>query len=195
MIQQLIQDMEAYAKQNNVPIMQEDGLRFMSKQIEEHNVLSILEVGTAIGYSAIRMAMIDSNIQIVSIERDEERYMQACQNVEKSGLSTQIKLLYADALEVELEGTYDMIFIDAAKAQYIKFFENYSPLLKEGGIIVSDNLQFHGMVEDMNLIKNRNTKQLVGKIKRYIAYLKEHPQYDTTFYDCGDGVAITKKKQ
>lgn len=194
-MKQLLQEMEQYAQVHNVPIMQEEGLSFMVQCIQDNHVQTILELGTAIAYSTIRLANVREDIRIVSIERDTTRYEEACKNVKEANLEDRITLIHGDALEVEVEGTYDMIFIDAAKAQYIKFFEKYAPLLSDTGIIISDNLSFHGMVEDIEHIKNRNTKQLVKKIQKFIVYLKEHKEYATTFYEVGDGVAITRKKR
>ena len=120
-----IEELEKYALENNVPIIQKDGLNFLIKYIKENNTKNILEVGTAIGYSAINMALVNQNIKITSIERNKEMYNLACTNVRKFNLENRINLIFGDALETEIEGTYDLIFIDAAKAQYIKFFEKY----------------------------------------------------------------------
>ena len=105
----------------------------------------------------------------------------------------------ADALEIANEELpiqkYDVIFIDAAKAQYQKFFEKYEPLLKEDGMIISDNLIFHGHIFDNNQKQSRNLKQLVRKINRYNDWLANHPDYDTLLLPIGDGVAISLKKK
>lgn len=187
------QEMEKYAQEYKIPIMQPEGIEFLTSYIKDHSVTSILEIGSAIGYSAIRMAQIDDRIHIVTVERDEVRYKEAVRNIQKCNMEKQIKIFHADALEFEIEEKFDLIFIDAAKAQYSKFFERYAKNLEENGVIVSDNLKFHGFVDTQERIKNRNTRQLVNKIKKYIEYLQTHPEYETTFYDIGDGIAITKK--
>ncbi len=192
-MKQLIKQMEEYAVAYNVPIIQKEGLEVVQKCIVENDVQTILEVGTAIGYSAIQMCQMNENIQVVSIERDPIRYAQAVQNVKEANLSHRITLYEADALEIEIEGVFDLIFIDAAKAQYVKFFEKYEKNLTDSGIILSDNLSFHGFVDTKDRIQNRNTRQLVQKIRKYITFLQEHPNYKTTFYEQGDGVAISKK--
>lgn len=189
-----IEAMELYAKENDVPIMQKEGILFLQEMIEKYQITSILEIGSAIGYSAIQMCRLHPRIKVVSIERDDIRYQKAVENVKLCDMEDRITLIHGDALQTAITGMYDLIFIDAAKAQYIKFFERYEPNLKKGGIIVSDNLKFHGFVDTKERIKNRNTRQLVGKIKRYITYLKENPNYETTFYDTGDGIAISYKK-
>ncbi len=191
---QLLEEIEEYAKVNNIPIMQKDGISFVIDFIKKNNITNILEIGSAIGYSAIKMALVNDRVKVTTIERDMDRYVVALNNIEKFNLSDRINIILGDALEVSLSDKYDMIFIDAAKAQYIKFFERYSDNLKEGGFIISDNLSFHGLVLDETKINNRNTKQLVGKIKKYIEYLKNNDKYDTTFYTLGDGVSVSTKK-
>lgn len=173
--------------------MQKEGILFLQEMIKKHHVKRILELGSAIGYSAIQMCRMDDDIKVVTIERDESRYQKAVENVKLCHLEDRITLLLGDALETEVEGMFDLIFIDAAKAQYIKFFERYEHHLVQDGIIVSDNLKFHGFVETTERIKNRNTRQLVNKIKRYIEYLQVNTKYETTFYEQGDGVAVSKK--
>lgn len=190
----ILKDIEDYAYKNNIPIMQKEGIEFLTKYIKENKLKNILEIGSAIGYSAIKMALIDDDINVTTIERDEERYNLAVNNINLCDLNNRINIIKGDALEVEVDGNYDLIFIDAAKAQYIKFFERYEKNLKTGGVFVSDNLSFHGLVEDISKTSNRNTKQLVKKIKKYIEYLKSNSNYETEFYNLGDGVAISKKK-
>ncbi len=136
-----------------------------------------------------------ADMHIVTIERDDERYAKAVENIDKSGLKNQIELIHGDALEVDIDGSFDCIFIDAAKAQYIRFFEKYETLLKEDGIIVSDNLSFHGYVEHPERKMSRSLRGLVRKIKNYIVYLENHEKYDTLFINEGDGLAISRKKK
>lgn len=193
-MENLIKEMEDYALVHDVPIMQKEGIEFFQNLIQKNNIKTILEVGTAIGYSAIQLARLDKEIQIVSIERDDVRYEEAVKNVNKSGLENQIRLIHGDALETDVDGYYDCIFIDAAKAQYIKFFEKYCLNLAEKGIIVSDNLSFHGFVDHPEKKMSRNLRQLVGKIKRYIVYLENNEEYETEFFELGDGVAVSRKR-
>ncbi|MDD6323299.1 MAG: O-methyltransferase [Bacilli bacterium] len=186
--------LEKYAKEKKVPIIQKEGLNFLLKIIEENNIKTILEIGTAIGYSAINMAKIDSNISVTTIERNNEMYLQAKQNIKDFKLEDRINLIYGDALFTEIEGEYDLIFIDAAKAQYIKFFEKYKKNLNKKGIIITDNLNFHGLAKNPEEIKSKNLKALVKKINLYKEFLKENKDYSTTFYEIGDGIAISKRK-
>lgn len=190
-----IQEMEAYAKEHDVPIMEQEGISFLCEFIKTHHIKHILEIGAAIGYSAIRMALMDEEIEIVTIERDEERYIQAVQNIQKQDMAQRITILHEDALQAQIDGTYDLIFIDAAKAQYIKFFERYEMLLKPGGYIISDNLKFHGFVDHPENIRSRHLRQMVRKIKSYVTYLEERSDFDTVFLEVGDGIAISQKKE
>ena len=190
----LVEEMEAYAQKYDVPIMQADGISFMCEFVKSHKITSILEIGAAIGYSAIRMAALDSKIHITTIEKDVKRYEKAKTYIERSPYASQISLYLGDALEADLPGSYDMIFIDAAKAQYIKFFERYEPYLKLEGFIISDNLKFHGFVEHPENATSRNLRQLVGKIKRYVDYLEQRHDFDTQFLEQGDGIGISQKR-
>jgi len=191
---ELIKEMEAYAKQNGIPIMEQEGITFLCDFIKKHHLTRILEIGTAIGYSTIRMALTDDQAEIVSIERDEERYRIALANIHKAKLDDRITVYCEDALTCEVEGIFDFIFIDAAKAQYIKFFQRYEKQLQTGGYILSDNLQFHGFVAHPEIIRSRHLKQMVRKIKSYTEFLQNNENYDTKFLNIGDGVAISRKK-
>lgn len=189
-----IRIIEKYAEDNKIPIMMKDGIEFLTKYIKENNIKNILEIGTAIGYSAIKMALVDEKIKIVTLEKDKERYEIAKKNIKEFNLEKQIQVINIDALEYEEEQQYDLIFIDAAKAQYIKFFEKYKKNLKQNGTIISDNLDFHGLVKNPELTTNKNTKQLVRKINKYIEFLKENKEFKTEFISLGDGIGISKKQ-
>ncbi len=191
-------EMKKYAEDHHVPIIQEQGLELMLQLLRIKNPSAILEIGTAIGYSSLMMARHLPNTKIVSIERDPVRYQEAVSYHERASVGNQVVLIEADALEIENNQLpilqYDVIFIDAAKAQYQKFFEKYEPLLKEDGMIISDNLIFHGHIFDNQQKQSRNLKQLVRKINRYNEWLAQHEGYDTLLLPIGDGVAISMKK-
>lgn len=191
----LIRQMKEYAEKNNVPIMIDEGINFLTTFILKHQVTNILEIGTAIGYSAIMMTLVDPNVKVTTIERDRDRYLEAVKNIKAFGLEDRITLIFHDALNVKLEDHFDLIFIDAAKAQNIHFFELFSRNLLSGGAIITDNLKFHGLVDKKEEeIKSKNLKGLVRKIKDYIQFLKTNQDYDTVFYDIGDGISVSIKK-
>ena len=189
-----LHELKDYACENSVPIMFDEGIEFIVNYIKENDVSFILEIGTAIGYSAIKFAQIHPEIRIFTIEYDIERYQKAVKNVNKYNLGYQITVFLGDALKFNFTEKFDLIFIDGAKSQYINFFEKYKNNLKEDGVFISDNLFFHGMVENPELTKNYSTIKLLRKLKRYIDFLKANTEFETTFYQIGDGVAVSRRK-
>jgi predicted O-methyltransferase YrrM len=186
-------NIKEYAIKNNVPIIEDDSLEYIIKYIKDNNYLSILEIGTAIGYSSINIALSNNNIYITTIEKDINMYNLAVKNILDMKLDNRIKVINGDALDVEIDDKYDLIFIDAAKAQYTKFFNKYSINLNDNGTIITDNLKFHGLVDDYKNITSKDLRELVGKIIRYINFLKENKEYNTKFIDIGDGISLSKK--
>lgn len=186
---------EKYAEEHNVPIMEKSGINFLTKYISQNNVKSILEIGSAIGYSSIKMALVNDKIKVTTIERDDERYLTALKNIKDFNLEKRITLIHADALEIELDEKYDLIFIDAAKGQYIKFFEKYSKNLNKNGTIISDNIEFHGLVKQEERIESKNLRQLVNKIRNYIDFLNNNTDFNTKFYKIGDGICVSKRNE
>ncbi|MFV0255740.1 MAG: O-methyltransferase [Erysipelotrichaceae bacterium] len=180
-------EIKKYAKENNIPIINDDGLELLLALIEQYQVTSILEIGTAIGYSALQMASVDSVKKIVTIERNEASYQQALLNTKANN---KIKCLYGDALVLEVIGDFDLLFIDGAKAQYQKFFDKY---IKQAKFVFVDNINFHGLVENPDLTTNRNTKQLVRKIKKFKENMLVSDNYHTTYYNKGDGVLFIRR--
>lgn len=194
-MKELILEMERYAGANNVPIIEFESIKFIMKYIKLNKVKSILEIGTAIGYSAILMANANDFCEITTIEKDDKRYREAVKNVNKSGFDKRIEVVYNDALEVNLAGhKYDLIFIDAAKGQYIKYFEKFCNYLNPGGVIISDNLDFHGLVKNKGAIQSKNVRGIVTKIENYIEFLKNNKDFVTKFYDIGDGLSVSFRK-
>ena len=191
----LVREIKDYAIINKVPIMQDDGIEFLTTFIIKHQIKSVLEIGTAIGYSAIMMCLCNPNLKVTSIERDEKRYLEALNNVKKMHLEDRITLIFNDALNVRLTGKFDLIFIDAAKSQNIKFFELFERNLNDDGVIITDNMYFHGLVKkNEKEISSRNVRGIVRKIKDYITFLKENDNYETVIHDVGDGIAVSFKK-
>ena len=191
----LIKEIKEYAIDNKVPIMNQEGIDFLTTFIIKYQIKNILEIGTAIGYSSIMMTLCGPNIKVTTIERDEQRYLEAIKNIKKLNLEDRITLIFNDALNTKITDKYDLIFIDAAKAQNIKFFELFERNLNDGGFIITDNMYFHGLVnKNEKEIKSRNVRGIVRKIKDYITFLKNNENYNTTIYDIGDGIAVSEKK-
>ena len=193
-----ITKMRELALNQKVPIIDDEGLVFLLFLVKTKKVRRILEIGTAIGFSAINMAMISREIFIETLEKDESLYRQALENIEEAGLTSQITVIHADALLYNLEnldGDYDLIFIDAAKAQYQKFFTKYEPLLAKEGIVVTDNLLFHGLVDSKEKMMSKNVRHLVNKIDNYNQWLANHPDFNTSFFTLGDGMAVSQRRE
>ena len=187
-------EIRKYALENRVPIIKDKGMIFLKELIALKKPVNVLEIGTAIGYSAIMMAK-DSNCNIYTIERDEKMYNEALKNVNEYKLNDQINIIYKDALEAfddVKDIKFDLIFIDAAKAQYKKFFEIYTKLLNDNGMVVCDNMLFHGLVNDSNYENmSRSLRGLVRKLKDFHEYLLNNESYDSAIYDIGDGMAVS----
>ena len=150
-------ELKEYAKDNNVPIIIDEGLAFLESIIAIKKPKKILEIGTAIAYSAIRMHKVCAS-EIYTIERNPKMYEEALKNVKKANLEDSIHIIFKDALEAFNDvssNEFDLIFIDAAKAQYMKFFDTYTPLLSNDGIVVCDNMLFHGLVNDQENYENQ----------------------------------------
>lgn len=191
-----ILEMENYASEHNVPIIEKKSIAFIMKYIRDNNIKDVLEIGSAIGYSAILMASSNQETTVTTIERDETRYMECLKNVKKCGMDKKINVVYQDALELNLSEDlrYDLIFIDAAKGQYTRFFEKYKNFLNPNGAIITDNIKFHGYVGESNRLDKGNLKSLVEKIEKYIEFLKTNTEFDTEFYDIGDGLSVSTWK-
>ena len=190
-----IKTIKEYALVNKVPIMVDDSIDFIISKIHQKRVKKVLEIGTAIGYSAIMMALSSPNLTVTSIEKDKDRYLEAVKNIKKFDLEDRITLIYNDALEVSLKEKYDLILIDAAKSKNLDFFNKFEKNLEPNGTIITDNLSFHGYVEqEPSQIKNRNIRALVRKIRNYIDFLENNLKYKTTFYEIGDGLSVTEKR-
>lgn len=190
----LIIKMEKYADEKGIPIMEKDGINFLSEFVKLNKIKNILEIGSAIGYSAINMALASEDVTITTIERDKDRYIEAVKNVKNANLDHRITLVLADALEFRTNEKFDLIFIDAAKSQYLKFFNKFSENLNTKGYIITDNIKFHGLTFSDKTKLSRNLRQLLGKLETYINFLNDNKDFKTRFFDVGDGIAISRRR-
>ncbi|EAF1656829.1 O-methyltransferase [Listeria monocytogenes] len=192
------EELEAYAKENEVPIMEPDSLYCLLQILDIQKPKRILELGTAIGYSALKMADKLPDAEIITVERDEERYEQAIHNIQRYGANDRVKVLLTDAIEgaeeILAHGPFDAIFIDAAKTQYEKFFHIYTDSLAENGVIYSDNVLFKGLALDMTPEKQRKLR-VARKMRHFNDFLVTHPDFETTTIPLGDGLSISKRKK
>ena len=185
-------DLEQYAKEHQVPIMMDGGLKFLLEKLQEKQCLSFLELGTAIARTSIEVAKLDPRMKVVTIERNPDMIVQAKKNIEESGLSDQITLIEGDALEVDVDGMFDCIFIDAAKGQYPDYLQKVLPLLADDGIILADNVLFRGYVMSEEK-PPRRYKTIVKRLREYIAMVSDKDKFTTEIFENGDGLALTKR--
>lgn len=195
-----LKEMEEYAEENHVPIIEPESAQFLKMMIVMNKPKRILEIGTAIAYSAIIMVeTMGEGSKVTTLERNEKRYNEALKNIEKRGFEDNIEVLYGDAKESllklrENEEKYDMIFVDAAKGKYMEFFEIARDMLNKGGIIVSDNVLYKGMIATDELAEKRK-KTIIRRMRDYLTYISDEEKFDTAILPIGDGVAITKFKE
>ncbi len=191
---ELLISLKEDAFKNNVPIITDEGINFINQIISLSNAKTILEIGTAIGYSAINMAL-KNDVFITTIERDEKMYNQAFKNVKKASLEKQIRLINKDALEINDEEIkmFDLIFIDAAKAQSINFFNKFKKHLNAKGVIITDNLLFHDLIDKK--ADTRNLRQLLRKIDNFNQFIVTQEDFNTYLYQLGDGMSLSIKRK
>ena len=192
-ISKLIKEIEDYGIKNNVPIMSEDTIETIKNIIMVNEVHSILEIGTAIGYSTICFASTPGVTNITSVERDPKRSKIAKDNVKNSELKN-ITLYENDALNIEIKDKFDLIIIDAAKSQNMKFFNKFKENLDEDGIIIIDNLSFHGYVNKEARIESRNLRQMVNNIRKFIDFLNNNEEFTVKYIEVGDTLGVCKRK-
>ncbi len=189
----ILKELEAYADENSVPIVQPETAQFLKTLVRMKNPERILEVGTAIGYSAILMAT-ESNGTISTLESNSEMVVIARENIKKAGLEEKIHVIEKDAREYfkTLTGEYDMIFLDGPKAHYIHMLNDCVRLLKKGGILVADNVLYKGMTADEEHVVRRKIT-IVKRLKHFISAQMQRPDLRTVLLPLGDGVTVAVK--
>lgn len=193
--QGLLKELEEYAKENNVPIVQKETAKFLELMVTMKKPLKILELGTAIGYSSILMA-VNSEAHITSIDRSEEMVNLALQNIHKYGLEKRIDVISGDCMESlkNLDDEYDIIFIDAGKGHYEDFFNECLRMLKKDGIVIADNVLFRGMVANRELLIRRKIT-IVKRMRNYLDMASSNKNLVTSVIPMGDGIAVTTRRQ
>ena len=192
-----LNEVEKRAKAENVPIIRTEMQSFLRLLLAMHRPASILEVGTAVGFSALLMSeYMPEGCHITTIEKYEKRIPIARENFKKAGKEDKITLLEGDAVEIlqRLEGSYDFIFMDAAKGQYIHFLPEIMRLLSKGGILISDNVLQDGEIIESRFAVTRRNRTIHSRMREYLYTLKNHPQLVTSILPVGDGVTISVKK-
>ena len=188
---QQLQRLKTQARKNGIPVIFDDGLKLLCDTVIATNAKTILEIGTAVGTSAMAMASLSPDITIDTYEIDSDRYHQAVENIHELGFDHQINVVHQNILEALISRKYDLIFMDGAKNHYYDYMVHTIDHIQPYGCYVIDNLNFHGIVDDPTITHNRSTVQLVHKIKRFRHWITTNDMLNTVLYDkIGDGIAI-----
>ncbi|MBB6448573.1 putative O-methyltransferase YrrM [Geomicrobium halophilum] len=192
-----VEKMRAYAEKENIPILEEESMELLLQVMDLVNAQHVLEIGSAIGYSALRIAASGNDRRVTTIERDADRYHQAESFLGGTCYNDDISLLYGDAFDfekvLEEHKPYDALFIDASKGHNQAFVNTFSPMLKTGGVMVIDNVLFKGWVARPEEAPPR-LQPLARKLRDFNEWLLEHPHFCTRIHPIGDGIAISIKR-
>lgn len=186
---EIFEDVYLYAKDNHVPIIDADALNAVKQYIKIKGVKRILEIGTAIGYSAMHFASVSEEIKLTTIEKDPESYELAKSNIESSPYNDRIELILGDAKEVELGNKrFDFLFIDASKGNNQFFFDKYKEYLTDDALIIVDNIFIRGLIVE-DEVANKNKRKLRDKVRTFNQTMKDS-EYSTSFLNIGDGLLV-----
>ncbi len=192
---ELISEIKKEALENKVPIMEDDGLNYVLKFLKEKDIKSLLEIGTAVGYSSICFASSKSDLKIVTLEKDEVRYKKALENIHKVNLEDRITAILTDAREYTLDQQFDCLFLDGPKAHNQQLLENYCRNLKKGGYIVVDDVYFHGFVDHPETLNTPRLKPLVKKLTKFRNDMLNSSEYESQYLEIGDGLLICRRRE
>ena len=187
-----IKDIEIYAKENYVPIARKQTIEFILNLMKERKYTRFLEIGTAIGYTSINVALLNKNINVVTIEHDSKRAEIAKKNFIEFGVNEQINMIEDDAVTITINDKFDLIFIDASKKRNDYFLDKFSPNLNEGGMISIDNMKLEDFWVNAKKEKKEKFHKMNEEFKKNLLNRKE---FDVQILeDIGDGIALIKKK-
>lgn len=192
-----LDEIEKYALQNRVPVIRKSMQSLLKFLLALSKPKDILEVGTAIGFSSLLMSEYGpADCHVVTIEKYEKRIPQAKENIRRAGAEERITLLEGDAADIlkELTGSYDLIFMDAAKGQYIFFLPDILRLLSSGGLLVSDNVLQDGDIVESRFAVTRRNRTIHARMRDYLYELKHHPELETVILPVGDGAALSVRR-
>ncbi len=191
----MIDSIKKKALDEKVPIIKDDGLMFVLETIKKYDAKEILELGTAVGYSSMCMARLKKDIHIDTIERNVDMYNQAIKNIKDEGLDKQIEVFFTPIEEFKTAKKYDLIFVDAAKAQYGKYTNQFYDNLKTNGHFVYDNMIFHGLIYQIEEVSSRNLRSMLKKIVNFRDSMANDNRFDIIMHDeIGDGILLATKK-
>ena len=194
-MQKFDKEIKQYGLENKVPITKDDTLSFLLETINNHNSKQVLEIGTAIGYGCIAMAENTNCEHIDTLEKDEERFKIANENIRNKNLQEKITTHLCDAKDylMNCQKKYDFIYLDGPKGQYITYLPYLVKLLNKNGIIFADNLHFHGMVTG-EIPVTKGCRAMIKGLKNYITEITTNPIFESEIFDIGDGVGVTRLK-
>lgn len=194
----VLEEIEKEARKDGVPIIRKEMESFLRVMLSIKKPMRILELGTAVGYSAILMSeYINEKGQVITIENYDKRIPIAKENIKKAGRENVIKLLEGDAMEImpTLESDqFDFVFMDAAKAQYIHFLPEVLRLMKKDGVLITDNVLQEGDLIQSKYVVRRRDRTIHKRMREYLEVVKNHPQLETSIVPIGDGITMSVKK-
>lgn len=184
-----------YAEKNNVPITKDDTMQFIVDYINQNKVKTILEIGTAIAYGSINMAMCDSVKSVTTLEIDTTNYREALNNIAKYNLLEKIdaKLIDAKLYIDECDKKFDLIYLDGPKGQYINYLPKLLKMLNTNGAIIADNIFFHGMATG-EIVTPSSCRSMVNGLRLYVDEVTHNPKLESHIYQMGDGICVTRLK-
>ncbi|HPW53442.1 MAG TPA: class I SAM-dependent methyltransferase [Erysipelotrichaceae bacterium] len=195
MNRQLIETIKQKALSDKVPIMEDAGLNYVIAYLKDNNLSSLLEIGTAVGYSSICFASSNPKLKIVTLEKDEQRHNIAKENIRLAKLENRVAAVLADAREYDLNDMFDVIFLDGPKAHNQQLFERYLKNLKAEGTVIVDNVYFHGFVDNPELLEKKRLKPLVRKLAKFRDDMLNHPDFESRYLEIGDGLLVCRRRK
>ncbi|MFA6860280.1 MAG: O-methyltransferase [Clostridia bacterium] len=192
-MEKLLKELHEYAKENNVPIVLDDTKEKLEKIVKDNNFKETLEIGTAIGYSGL-LILKNSNCNLTTIEKDIVRFDIAKKSFDLAGVTSRVTQILGDAVDYiySTSKKFDFIFLDGPKGQYYKWLPFLKNMLNENGVLLADNVLFKGMVKKEGLVKHKN-RTIVLSLRSFIKDLETDNNFDTSLFECGDGIIIAKK--
>ena len=187
--------LKIYAQKHDIPITKDDTMQFIIDYINQHNVQTILEIGTAIAFGSISMAMCDSVTSVTTLEIDTNNYREALNNIAKHNMLNKIdaRLIDAKWYIEECDKKFDLIYLDGPKGQYINYLPRLLELLNPNGAIIADNIFFHGMATG-EIVTPSSCRSMVNGLRQYVDEVTHNEKLETHIYQLGDGIAVTQLK-
>ena len=195
MNEELIEQIKNQALQDGVPIMADEGIDYVKRFLRNSQVTSMLEIGTAVGYSSIVFASFVEGLRIVTLENDPERYRKAVENIARANLEDRITAINADARTYHLDEKFQCLFLDGPKAHNEELYKIYRDNLTDDGIIIVDDVYLYGILDDPQRKIKRRLRPLVTKLRNFREEMLSDPAYESEYLKIGDGLLICKKRE